>query len=115
MKTKTYITNPRRILKIENRMADISIKRDPGDKSTKSFSFNGLDISSVYGSGQIKKDAKIILEISSDIDTQSFELGSYGSPAIIFVSSLLFTNFFASIILFSYIFNHTFDKTSSLT
>jgi len=80
MKIKNMITNPRRILSIGNRMADISIKRDIEDKSTKTFSFAGLDISSVHGSGKIDKNAKIILEISSDVDSQRFELGTYGSP-----------------------------------
>jgi|APSaa5957512535_1039671.scaffolds.fasta_scaffold06940_4 hypothetical protein len=84
MRTKTFITNPRRILKIDKSMVDISIKRDPDDKSTKSFSFSRLDISSIHGSGSIKKDANIILEISSNIDTQRIDLGSYGSPKIIY-------------------------------
>ena len=80
MTTRIYKTNPRRIYEIKSGMVDISIKRNPDDNSTQSFSFKRIDLTGLHGKDQINKKANIVLEISSNIDTKRFELGTYGSP-----------------------------------
>ena len=80
MSVRRYQTNPLRILSIESRMVDLHIHRDPNSNIINSFSFLGLDISTLHGAGSIPSDSEIILEIRNNTDFQRESLGTYSHP-----------------------------------
>ncbi len=83
MGIRKYSTNPRRVLFIESSMVDLKVYRDSETKVISKFSFFGIDISSLYGAGQIPQDAEIVLEIRNKNDHQRESLGSYSNPKTI--------------------------------